>query len=531
MIEKIHIVNFKRFRDTTIDLNAGMNIVVGDNESGKTTLLEALYLALTGRIGGKQVWNEIASHLFNRDCVTEYVADIKAGKNPPPPELVVDLFLTEDAESAKLRGTNNSFQENCPGVRVLVSFNSDYASEYREFLKDREMISDLPCEYYKAEWLSFAGLGITYRSLPVGVSMIDASRIRLRSGSDYHLQRIISESLSEKQRVELTRAYRNLKTEFSSDPAIELINQTLNKSKDEITDKDLSVSIDISSTTAWESNLATHLDDLPFSNAGSGEQNMLKILLALARTIEEAQLILIEEPENHLSYSSLNRLIGKIQSRCAERQIVMTTHSSYVINKLGLEQLLLLNDEKVTKLGSLSSDTQAYFKKLPGYDTLRVVLAKKVILVEGPSDELIVQRAFIDRHGCRPIERGVDVISVRGLSFKRFLDIAVLLGREVVVITDNDGDSAAVDKKYADYKKYDNITISSSNDETLPSLEEQIVGCNDLAALNAICGAKSETAEDLKKYMKANKTDCALAIFDAVQSIVMPAYISEAVNA
>ena len=39
-----------------------------------------------------------------------------------------------------------------------------------------------------------------------------------------------------------------------------------------------------------------------------------------------------------------------------------------------------------------------YFKKLPGYDTLRLVLAKRVILVEGPSDELVVQRAYRDAH-------------------------------------------------------------------------------------------------------------------------------------
>jgi hypothetical protein len=57
--------------------------------------------------------------------------------------------------------------------------------------------------------------------------------------------------------------------------------------------------------------------------------------------------------------------------------------------------------------------------------------------VEGPSDELIVQHAYLDAHGKLRTRDGIDV-SVR-LSFKRFLELAVPLQRRTAVITDNDG--------------------------------------------------------------------------------------------
>lgn len=41
------------------------------------------------------------------------------------------------------------------------------------------------------------------------------------------------------------------------------------------------------------------------------------------------------------------------------------------------------------KITELDPTTVSYFQRLPGYDTLRLVLAKKVVLVEGPSDEII----------------------------------------------------------------------------------------------------------------------------------------------
>ncbi len=41
-----------------------------------------------------------------------------------------------------------------------------------------------------------------------------------------------------------------------------------------------------------------------------------------------------------------------------------------------------------------------------------MILASQTLLVEGPSDELVVQKAFLPTHGRLPLEAGVEVISV-----------------------------------------------------------------------------------------------------------------------
>jgi ABC-type cobalamin/Fe3+-siderophores transport system ATPase subunit len=532
MIKKIHIENYKKFENITIIPNDGLNIIVGDNESGKTTLLEAIYLALRGGLGGISFGADITPHLFNKDAVAAYVKAVKEGKNPELPEIVIELYLEDTKDTGFLRGTNNSLEEDCPGVRVRIAFSQDFTDEYLKFLEAREDVDTVPAEYYRMDRTSFSGSSITNRSLPFGVSLIDASRIRLKSGSDYYMQRIIEDNLTDQQRVELARAYRRLKEEFARDKSIGVINASLVESTDSITDKKLSMSIDVSSQAAWETSLVPHLDDLPFHFAGNGEQHMLKILLALARNVDTSHVILVEEPENHLSFSSLSRLISKIAAGCAGKQVILTTHSSFVINKLGLEQLLLLNGQDVMKLTDLRKDTQAYFKKLAGYDTLRIVLASKTILVEGPSDELVVQRAYWDKHGALPIERGIDVLSVRGLSFKRFLDIAKLLAREVRVVTDNDGDPEKVAAKYKDFNECETIQVFVGSDAALKTLEDQIAGVNDLDVMNALLGTSFTSKSDLVSHMKdpSNKTECALKVFDSETTIKMPSYIVEAIG-
>lgn len=210
----------------------------------------------------------------------------------------------------------------------------------------------------------------------------------------------------------------------------------------------------------------------------------------------------------------------------------MTTHSSYVINKLGLAKLILLHDQKVMKMTDLSAGTQDYFMKLPGYDTLRLVLAKKTIIVEGPSDELVVQRAYKDVHGHLPIDDGIDVLSVRGLSPKRFLEIAIGLNKNVCVVTDNDGDIDAVQRKYADYITAANVQIFCGDDEAYPSLEQNLVRANGVSKMNSILG-RSDTSEDqLVEHMKisANKTTNALKMFSTQETVNMPEYIADAVN-
>lgn len=533
VIQKVVLKNFRRFRDTIVEFAPGMNILVGDNEAGKSTLLEAVNLALTLRWQGKSFASELTPHFINLDAATEYLDDLRNGGAPEPPEIVVELYFVESANTVRLKGTNNSLGENACGLRVVVRLDEDsFAEEYMQYVADRDSVKSVPTEYYKVEWYDFGAHSVNPKAIKVTSSLIDSSRIRLQSGTDYYLQKIITESLDIKQRAQLSRAFRSLQESFAKDDSIMAINKALDLSQEKITDKQLTMEINAMQANQWESAIAPHLDSLPLHMAGSGEQNKLKILLALSRKVEDTYLILIEEPENHLSFSSLNQLIEKIMSKCKERQVIISTHSSYVINKLGLDRLMLLGGNGVTRTANLSEDTQNYFKKLSGYDTLRLVLAKAVILVEGPSDELIIQRAYRDKYHKLPIEDGVDVINVRGLSAKRFLDLAVLLARRVAVVNDNDGDfEKNITIRYANYTTHKFISVHASDDNNLKTLELQLVASAGLETINSVLGKTFATEEEASEYMIANKTDSALGFFETSESVVWPPYIQEAVNA
>jgi len=92
-IEKVNIENYKCFYGKfSIEFNQGINILVGDNEAGKSTILEAINLALTGILGGRYLKNELSQYLFNRKIVSQYILGIKHGDNPTPPQIVIEVF-------------------------------------------------------------------------------------------------------------------------------------------------------------------------------------------------------------------------------------------------------------------------------------------------------------------------------------------------------------------------------------------------------------------------------------------------------
>lgn len=537
-ISKLKIKNFKCFSDWfTIDFDSNINILVGNNGTGKSTILEAINLVLTGTYHGKNIRNELSQYLFNKAIVDDYLETVNNGENVPPPEIIIEAYFDEEIPNF-LGDGNSENSKDVSGIALSIVFDNKYANEYQLLCKEK--ITSIPIEYYDIYWRSFARENITSRSIPIKSAMIDTTSYTPISGSDFYISRIVRNILDENEIVSVTQAHRMMKEKFSEDPSIVSINQKLA----ETSNQDLSISVDFGTRNSWENSLVTQLNNIPYNNIGKGTQCVLKTQLALSdKKIEKKHIILIEEPESHLSYSNLNILLDSINSSSKDKQIIVTTHSSFVSNKLGLGNLILLNDCKTLRLNDLSPATNDYFKKIAGYDTLRLLLSKKAILVEGDSDELVIQRAYMDSfNGKLPIHDGIDIISV-GTSFLRFLEIAKILNLQVAVVTDNDGNITSLKNKYKDYlgdNKTSNIKICFDEEVheyngdlknyNFNTLEPCIYRANTLDIMNQILVKEFSDSDDLLKYMKDNKTEVALKIFNSNIKIKYPKYIEEAIS-
>ena len=169
-IKKLIIENFKCFEgEFCFELNKRLNILVGDNESGKSTILEAIHLALSGWIYGRHLRTDLTQSLFNNKVVNIYLESLKNGNHLQLPSISIELFfhIEEDSIKASFEGNGNSTKEKECGVQFTISFNEKYKNQYNILLESDDPIISLPIEYYDFSWSSFSrDDGLTPRTIP-----------------------------------------------------------------------------------------------------------------------------------------------------------------------------------------------------------------------------------------------------------------------------------------------------------------------------------------------------------------------------
>lgn len=545
-IKRLKLKNFKKFSDDTFEFNDDINIIVGDNESGKSSLLEAIEICLNFNYRGKPLNSELTTDLFSKNCLENYLAGNLSQDTLP--EIIIETYLEGNPN---LKGDNNRERKDTEGISIRIYFDPELSDSYAEFIKEPKKVLTLPVEFYKIDWYSFAWNRITHHNKNINCLFVDPSRLHPTFGRANYINSIINAALDKNARTTLNLNYRQLKARFDEEKDVKAINETLDADND-VTNKSLKITADIASTTSWESNLNLAVDNITFNQIGKGEQNQIQIKLALQNKAKNVDIVMIEEPENHLSHINLVQLISHIENKNQGRQIFLTTHSSYVLNKLSINKLCLLANG-YSKLKDVNADTVKTLKRLPGYDTLRVILAQKLILVEGPSDELLLKKFYLSKYERLPEEDGIDIIVVRGIGFKTYLNIAVALNHPARVVKDNDRDYKKNITDWSnEYKDSGLIKCFSPQEPEQYSLEPALIEANGKTQeslnrlaeimLSATTYKKYEESSNLnasKTFLKnwfdnkdsgSKKVDSAIRIFDSAKVITYPKYLIEAVK-
>jgi putative ATP-dependent endonuclease of OLD family len=542
IIKKLITKNFKRFKEFCFTFNDDINIFVGDNAAGKSSILEAIEIATNCTHRGKSLSIESVLELFNTSAAIAYLAgDLKYTSLP---EIVIEVFLDGVPD---YRGTNNSLGEDAEGIAFKISFDLDLLDKYEELTKKPGSVLSIPVEFFKIEWFDFSWNPIKAIARKTKAILIDPSRLHPTFGKNQYITSLLSSMLTKDQLAHLKLDFRQLKNTFDGQEHVRLINEGLEADKT-ISDDELKIVADFTNGRGIEASLQLAVNEVSFPHIGKGEQNQIQIKLAIQNKAKSVDFLLLEEPENHLSHMNLTKLVNYVESNRNGLQVFISTHSSYVLNKLSIAKLCLVG-ENFFRLKDIDPDIAKKMQRLPGYDTLRAVLANNVILVEGPSDELILKKYYLSKHNKLPEEDGIDIIVVRGIGFATYLEIVKEIGSQIHVAKDNDGDHKKNIETYQQpYNSYSGIKFFSPTDNSINSLEPALIAehAGDGASLDSfsklILSTKTyniyEKLSDLPakvKYLKewfagetgngTKKVDSAMRIFNSNVAISYPRHL------
>ena len=516
VIEKIRIENFKRFRNYTVVPNANVNILIGDNEAGKSSILEAIDIVASGNLRRVELIG--IDRLLNVDAVKDFLAGDRDIRNLPV--IRIELYLAGSFDHT-MNGKNNLDSRTCDGSRLICEPNLDYTSEITDALNTNA--DYFPYDYYTIRFSTFADEPYTGYKKKLRSIMIDSTRMSSEYATNDYVRRMYYQYTDDnkKERAVHKSLYRQMRTSFKT--------ESLSGLNDRMPiDRGYLFGLRSGSSMDLEGDLMIYENEVGIDSKGTGKQVFIKTDFALEKSGENVDVILIEEPENHLSPVNLRRLIQRVAS-AKQGQIFVTTHSSVISTRLEINNLLIMHEEGVSPvtLQNLKEETAKYFSKTPPASIVEFALAKKAILVEGPAEFMLMEKFYITvTNGSTPESDDVHIIDVRGLSFKRYLEVAQHTGSKVAVITDNDKDHQknCIDK-YVDYTKDSNIEIFFDSDDTKRTFEVVLYSVN-----SKLCD--SLFGDDAASWMVTNnnKTEAAYTLLAQDKEIEVPDYIKRAIE-
>jgi len=513
-IKKLVLSNFKKFASLELEFDPDLNLLIGDNEAGKSSVLLALELVMSA--SRSKVETVGIETLLNTAAVKAFQAGPRTVDSLP--ELFVEIYLSAGTNPG-LNGKNNSKRIECDGLTMTFRPMDEFSKDIAEALNADP--TNFPYEYYGVQFMTFGGEAYSSAKRHVRHLAIDSSRIDSDYAAREYTRSVFALHADVGQRSKLENSYRQNKGSFRAEHLTEL--------NDKLAEYKFAVRTNAKSNL--ESDLVITEDDIPIESKGRGRQCFIKTEFALKKRGGDSRLdvLLLEEPENHLSHSTMNRLIERI-AQPSHKQLFIATHSSLISARLDLRKAILLSGSgKNTRLSALPLDTAKFFMKAPDNNVLEFALSKKVILVEGDAEFILLDALYRKHSGSTLKGDGVHVISVGGTSFKRYLDLAKLLDVRAAVIRDNDGDyQKNCVENYSEHVM-SNAKVFADVDSVCRTTFE-ICLYNDNKTLCDEVFIASRRKLDVLGYMLANKADAAFELLQKKEDdLVAPAYIQEAI--
>lgn len=529
-LKKVAITNFRIFCETgiVVEFNKGVNAIIGENNSGKSAIIDAIRIAFSTIPYNKDIYftksdfhidycgqrAKTAQIDIFLDEVPIYLIEIWNPEEPSTGEFHLRFYTeitTSGFEKVKYRAWGGKIEGNSLSAETFDTMNIAFLGALRD--AGNEMRPSRTSKL--AQLLSSIATDETTRNALVN-ELQEANRTILSMKPIQRTKEIINHNLSD---IEQNLFYQQVDVglvdpKFDSIasslrawivprwyyienkiPQFKVLSETCQQNglKNLYQRTDTGTYFDINgilkSGIQFDKEILTFLQSLinhsfELQQNGLGYNNLLFMSAVLGDMSLEKEgnflnLFAIEEPEAHL-HPQLQELVHSFLVRKHHTseliQIIYTSHSPTLVSRIGIDAINLLYEDCHSincyplARTNLEQTDKDYLEKYLDVTKSQMFFAKGIVFVEGISEALLLPEFAKSLE--RPLDvYAIEVVNVDGTSFKPFVNLlSSLEGKKcftkAAIITDDD---RCTDKSSENY-----ITKDLDYDSDLAEIPEKI---------------------------------------------------------
>lgn len=484
-LSKLKLKNFRKYKELEVPFKKGLNVLIGENDSGKTAIIDSIRILL-----GTQ------SHEYY------FINEQDFNNKTEEMEIECTFEFQEESKDKVAKFLEWITFDESKKVRLIVRLKANL----KDFKIKRTIIAGE--EGLDSRFDLLDELRVTYLK-----PLRDADN-ELTAGKFSRLSQILKNHklfINEDENHPFIKNVKEFNKKideyfYDTGEGREIIanidnhlNDFLGKEKQENYKTNINITEDNLSSVLNSLNLK-----LSKNKVGLGTLNQLYMALELLLFETEnnpLNLCLIEELEAHLHPQAQLRTIKHLQNKLNKNsQIILTTHSINLVSSIKLENLILCKNEKAYPMGKdytkLDEDDYEFLEIFLDATKANFFFAKGVIFVEGDAENLLVP-TIAEIIGRPLYEYGVSIVNIGNVAFKRYSKIFLRknsdedIGVKVAIITDLDV------KESLNYK---GIVL---NDEKLDKINEILKikekNINDFK--NSIFLSKKDLKEEIREIL------------------------------
>ena len=473
-LDELHISNFRKLKAAKLRFKAGLNILVGANNVGKTAVVDALRALLAGQ-----------DEPFPRLSLE----DIHHPKGGTPTGDIKFLYIFRDLsadEEADFMPALKPGADDLMEVHITIRYSDEdktgrlrvkrWCGDHEDVGLTADMMENLRGVYLQP--------------------LRDASQ-SLRPSRTSQLARLLQLLADDAGKEGINVALKQLDEELKKHGPIVSAQTAISSRHDAMLGKPLAQLLEIGLSASdfqrLSSRLSLLVDTFEIEQNGLGFNNLIfmaVILSELAKNPEASYRgLIVEEPEAHLHpqlQAILLRYLESIQAAEGDRpvQLFVTSHSPNFASIADLDSLTCLVDTGETvetffpRTIEFEKGKREKLKRYLDVTRAEIFFARRVIFVEGAA-ELMLVSVLAGKLKFNLRDHGVSLISVEGLNFDSFLPLFgdKALKIPVALLTDADPESEAIDggEPQALYPGLGDVVKVSDNTTKMLKLEDKYV--------------------------------------------------------